>query len=116
MLLAKKCQFFSLFKFDQNKPRKLTKQNFSKSRKSHFSKVLTHAQFTIDKKRLEILLGDFAEKKETSFYYKKQNFSKSKKSHFFPNGLIHSLNFIRLLRVVITPSVVERRKRLEAIG
>ena len=27
-----------------------------------------------------------------------------------------SLNFIRLLRVVITPSVVERRKRLEAIG
>ena len=92
-------------------------KNFSKSRKSHFSKVLTHAQFTIyKKKRLEILLGDFAEKKETCFYYKKQNFSKSKKSHFFPNGLIHSLNFIRLLRVVITPSVVERRKRLEAIG
>ena len=27
-----------------------------------------------------------------------------------------SLNFIRLLRVVITPSVIERRKRLEAIG
>ena len=27
-----------------------------------------------------------------------------------------SLNFIRLLRVVITPSVVERTKRLEAIG
>ena len=27
-----------------------------------------------------------------------------------------SLNFIRLLRVVITPSVVERRKRLEPIG
>ena len=26
-----------------------------------------------------------------------------------------SLNFIRLLRVVITPSVVERRTRLEAI-
>ena len=60
MLLAKKCQFFSLFKFDLNKPRKLTKQNFSKSRKSHFSKVLTHAfnqkmpifsLFTIDKKK-----------------------------------------------------------------
>ena len=29
---------------------------------------------------------------------------------------LRSLNFIRLLRVVITPSVVERRKRLEAIG
>ena len=27
-----------------------------------------------------------------------------------------SLNFFRLLRVVITPSVVERRKRLEAMG
>ena len=27
-----------------------------------------------------------------------------------------NLNFIRLLRVVITPSVAERRKRLEAIG
>ena len=27
-----------------------------------------------------------------------------------------SLNFIRLLRVVITPLVAERRKRLEAIG
>ena len=32
------------------------------------------------------------------------------------NSLILSLNFIRLLRVVITPSLVERRKRLEAIG
>ena len=36
------------------------------------------------------------------------------------NSLHHSLNFIRLLRVVITPSVTsllhERRKRLEAIG
>ena len=31
-------------------------------------------------------------------------------------GLAGSLNFIRLPRVVITPSVVERRKRLEAIG
>ena len=28
----------------------------------------------------------------------------------------YNLNFIRLLRVVITPSVVERRKRLEAFG
>ena len=36
------------------------------------------------------------------------------------NSLHHSLNFIRLLRIVITPSVTsllhERRKRLEAIG
>ena len=63
--------------------------------------MLTHAfnqnmaifsLFTIDKKRLEILRGDFAEKKETYFYYKKQNFSKSKKSHFLPNGLIQALD------------------------
>ena len=31
---------------------------------------------------LEILLSDFAEKKETFFDLKKQHFSKSKKSHF----------------------------------
>ena len=34
------------------------------------------------KRRLEITLNDFAEKKETFFRYKKKNFSKSKKSHF----------------------------------
>ena len=34
------------------------------------------------KMRLEIILNDFAEKKETFFGYKKQNFSESKKSHF----------------------------------
>ena len=38
------------------------------------------------KMRLEIMLNDFAEKKETCFGYKKQNFSESKKSHF-PKGL-----------------------------
>ena len=32
--------------------------------------------------RLEIILNDFAEKKETYFGCKKHNFSKSKKSHF----------------------------------
>ena len=39
--------------------------------------------FTIDKKRLEILLGDFAEKKETSLYYKKTEFFKVQKIAFF---------------------------------
>ena len=33
--------------------------------------------------RLEIILSDFAMKKETSFDLKKQNFSTFKKSHFF---------------------------------
>ena len=36
--------------------------------------------------RLEIMLRDFAEKKETYFDLKKKNFSKSKKSHFFERG------------------------------
>ena len=40
--------------------------------------------------RLEIMVSDFAEKKETCFDYKKQNFSKSKKS-VFPKGLAHTL-------------------------
>ena len=39
--------------------------------------------------RLERLLSDFAEKKETCFDYKKRNFSKSKKSTF-PKGLTHA--------------------------
>ena len=34
------------------------------------------------KRRVEIMVNDFAEKKNPFFGYKKQNFSKSKKSHF----------------------------------
>ena len=56
-----------------------------------FSKGLIHAfgqemsfffYLQLVKIRLDILLSDFAEKKETCFDYKKQNFSKSKKIHF----------------------------------
>ena len=39
--------------------------------------------------RLEIMLSDFAEKKETCFDYEKHNFLKSKKSSF-PKGLAHA--------------------------
>ena len=39
--------------------------------------------FTIYKKRLEIMLGDFAEKKETLSHFKQQSFLKSKKSDAF---------------------------------
>ena len=47
----------------------------------------------------------------------KNYFIKHCKKHFLYSISESSLNFIRLLRVVITPSVVvERRKRLEAIG
>ena len=35
---------------------------------------------------LQIMLSDFAEKKETFFDLKKQHFLKSKRSHFFSNG------------------------------
>ena len=38
--------------------------------------------FSFIKMRLEIMLKDFAEKKETFLDYKKQNFQKSKNSHF----------------------------------
>ena len=68
------------------------KQSFSKTKKSHFSKGLTHAfnqkwlifsLFTIDKKkRLEIILSDFAEKKEPFFTIKNRVF-KVRKIKFF---------------------------------
>ena len=68
------------------------KTEFIQSPKNRiFSKGLTYdlvkkCQFflylDLVKIRLEIMLNDFAEKKETFFGYKKQNFSKSKKSHF----------------------------------
>ena len=74
MLLVKKCQLFGLFRFGQNKTRNNAwrlcrekrnlfdhkKHNYSNSKKSHFSKGLTHAfnkkipiflLFTIDKKK-----------------------------------------------------------------
>ena len=66
----------------------LKKENFQSPKHRIFSKGLTHAlvkkkcQFFVSldlvKIRLEIMLNDFAEKKETYFGYKKQNFSKSK--------------------------------------
>ena len=92
MLLTQKCEFFSLFTIDrleimlgdfaEKKETFLTikKQTFSKSKKSHISKGLTHAfakkrQFILYlqliKIRLEIMLSDFAEKKETFLSYKK---------------------------------------------
>ena len=40
--------------------------------------------------RLEIMVSDFAEKKETCFDFQKRNFLKSKKSSF-PKGLAHAL-------------------------
>ena len=41
-------------------------------------------------KRLEIMLSDFAEKKETFFDLKKQNFSKFQKSNVFSKELTHA--------------------------
>ena len=97
MLLVKKCQLFVLFRFGRNKTRNnawrlcsekrnlfdYKKQNYSNSKKSHFSKGLTHAfslYLQLIKKRQEIKLGDFSGKKETFFHFKKQSFPK--KSHF----------------------------------
>ena len=71
----------------------LKKQNFSNSKISHFFKGVNpyfwpkNANYLVYldlvKIRLEIMLGDFAEKKETCFDYKKYKFSNSKISHFF---------------------------------
>ena len=49
---------------------------------------------------------------------RKERFDAASLLKTFCKGAFPSLNFIRLLRVVITPlvTVVERRKRLEAIG
>ena len=67
------------------------KKNFRNSKKSHFSKGLTPVYkqkmpipslFRFIKIRLEIMLKDFADKKETFLDYKKQNFQKSENSHF----------------------------------
>ena len=77
----------------KKKPVLTIKTEFFKVQKIRFSKAvnpcfwskygnyLVHLNFV--KIRLEIMLGDFAEKKETCFDYKKYKFSKSKKSHFF---------------------------------
>ena len=68
-------------------------QNFSKSKKSPFSKV-----------SLEIMYSVFAEKKETFLTLEKQNFSKSKKWHFFqrsqPMFLAKKCHFFLYLNLI----------------
>ena len=114
LLLVKKCQFFvyldlvkrrleiMLTDFAEEKETFFSykKHNFSKSKKSHFSEGVNswfwskNANFFLFldsiKIRLEIILSEFAMKKETFFDLEKQNFSKSKKSHFFSKGLTHA--------------------------
>ena len=89
----------------------LKNMNFSNSSKSHFFKGINpHFQpknaifflyLDLIKIRLEIILSDFAQKKETFFGLKKQNFWKSKKSHT-SKGLTHAFDqkmpFSSLLR------------------
>ena len=118
MLLVKKCQFFCLCRFRENytwnnasdfpqekktfwtiyiyiyiykifqsrKNRIFFYQGFNPGFWSK-SQILLYLDLVII--RLERLLSDFAEKKETCFDYKKRNFSKSKKSTF-PKGLTHA--------------------------
>ena len=115
MLLAKKCQFFlyldlvkirleiMLNYFEERKETSLTikKQNIPKSKTSHFvfKRVnpcfwLKYAIFFLSldliKIRLEIMLSEFARKRETFFDLKKHNFSKFKKSHVFSKELTHA--------------------------
>ena len=75
------------------------KQNFSKSKKCAFSKRLTHAFaqkkpfFPLSrfdhKKRLEIMLFDFAEKKDTFLTFKNR-ISQSLRNRIFSKGIIHA--------------------------
>ena len=76
------------------------KQNFQKSKNSHFSKGVNPSfwsekcQFFLHlflvKTRLEIIFNAFVEKKETFFDYNNKIFSKSQKS-LFPKRLTHVL-------------------------
>ena len=69
--------------------------------------------------RLEIMLSDFAEKKETCFHYKKQNFLKSKKSHFFEgvnpwfwpkHANLLNLNFITISLEIMLSDFGEKKE------
>ena len=106
MLLVKKCHFFSpvIFGkirleimhnyFEEKKETFLTTNSriFQTPKSRFFFKGVNpcfwskNANYLVYldlvKLRLEIMLSDFADKKETCFDYKKQNFSKSKKSTF----------------------------------
>ena len=106
MLLVRKMPIFSLFVFGQNKTRNNTyafeekKETFfdynKLSQKLFFPKGLSHALVTkcqlflfmliiLMKTRLEIMLSDFAEKKETCFDYKNRIFQ-SPKNPLFQSG------------------------------
>ena len=112
----KNANFFSLFKFDQNKPRNnafwlcreekklfnLTKQNFSKSKKSHFfSKGVNlcfcpknanfFSLFKFDQNKPRNNAYWLCREKRNLFYFKKQIFLKSRKSHF-SKVLTHAFN------------------------
>ena len=78
----------------------ITKRTFQSPKKSHFfSKGLTHAfgqkmpfflYLDLIKMRLEIMLSDFAGKKETFFGIKKKRIFQSPKNCTFPNALTHA--------------------------
>ena len=71
------------------------KQNFSKSKKCAFSKLLLKKSLffpyldLIIKKRLEIMLFDFAEKKDTFLTFKNR-ISQSLRNRIFSKGIIHA--------------------------
>ena len=94
---------FSLFKFDQTKPRNnafwlcrekktffgLKKQNFSKSKKSAFPKLPFFSLFRFDQNNTRNNAFWLRKEKKFVFDLKKRHFSKSTKSHFF-RGITHA--------------------------
>ena len=95
---GQKMPIFSLFKFDQTKPRNnpfwlcrerktlfgLKKQNFSKSKKSAFPKLKFFSFFRFDQNNTRNIKCFLTlQRKKYFFYLKKLHFWKSKKSLFF---------------------------------
>ena len=132
MLLVKKCQLFGLFRFGQNKTRNnawrlcrekrnlfyYKKQNYSNSKKSHFSEGLTHAFnqkmpiflfiYNWSKKDKKESLATLQEKKKPFFTLKNRIFPKNR---IFSKGLTHAFSqkmpfFVYLGLVKIRPEIM----------
>ena len=103
------------------------KKTFLKSQKSHFSKGVNpcfwskNANFFVYvdlvKIRLEIMLTDFPQKKETFLDYEKQNFSKSKKSHVFKNAnYLDYLDLVKIRLAIMLSDFAEKKETFLTIN
>ena len=138
MVLDEKCQLWGSFRFGQNKTRNkclvtlhgkkkpfwLWKTEFLKVEKiAFFSKGVDLCFFAkkchfflylhLVKIRLEILLSDFAEKKETSFticIYIWKNFLKSKKGLIKKCPILFCLDLVKIRLEIMLSDFAEKKK------